>query len=111
MYGPYGSETSRSHQVLGQIDTVNGAAVAPSPKYGLPQDCDEISAVDDGHLPARGTGTMVFTALLVRLWGGEWRAQLLALLCLALAPAHLRIAAMLDSTARCSGLPPLRTMA
>lgn len=45
---------------------------------------------------AAGTGTMVFAALLVRDWGGRWRAQLLALLCLLLAPAHLRIAAMLD---------------
>ena len=45
---------------------------------------------------AAGVGTMVFAALLVREWGGGWRAQLLALLCLLLAPAHLRMAGMLD---------------
>src|SRR5215510_9061485 len=45
---------------------------------------------------AAGTGTMALTALLVREWGGGWRAQLLALLCLLVAPAHLRMAAMLD---------------
>ncbi len=45
---------------------------------------------------AAGTGTMVFAALLVRDWGGGWRAQLVALLCLLMAPAHLRLAAMLD---------------
>ncbi|MFN7942992.1 MAG: glycosyltransferase family 39 protein [Thermoanaerobaculia bacterium] len=45
---------------------------------------------------AAGTGTMAFTALLVREWGGGRRAQLLALLCLLLAPAALRMAAMLD---------------
>jgi 4-amino-4-deoxy-L-arabinose transferase-like glycosyltransferase len=45
---------------------------------------------------AAGVGTMALTALLVREWGGRWRAQLLALLCLLLAPAHLRTAAMLD---------------
>lgn len=43
-----------------------------------------------------GTGTMAFTALLVREWGGGSRAQLLALLCLLVAPAHLRIGAMLN---------------
>ncbi len=43
-----------------------------------------------------GVGTMGVTALVVREWGGRWRAQLLALLCLLVAPAHLRIAAMLD---------------
>lgn len=43
-----------------------------------------------------GVGTMVFAALLVREWGGGWRAQLLTLLCLLGAPAHLRMAAMLD---------------
>lgn len=45
---------------------------------------------------AAGTGTMVVTALLVRQWRGGWRAQLLALLCLLVAPAQLRTAAMLD---------------
>ena len=45
---------------------------------------------------AAGMGTMAFAALLVREWGGGWRAQLLALLCLLVAPAHLRMAAMLD---------------
>lgn len=45
---------------------------------------------------AAGVGTMAFTALLVRLWGGGFRAQLLALLCLLVAPAHLRLAVMLD---------------
>ena len=39
---------------------------------------------------------MGFTALLVREWGGGPRAQLLALLCLLVASAHLRMAAMLD---------------
>jgi hypothetical protein len=45
---------------------------------------------------AAGTGTLLFAALLVREWGGGWRAQLVALLCLLSAPAHLRIGAMLD---------------
>lgn len=45
---------------------------------------------------AAGTLTLYFAALLVREWGGGWRAQLLALLCLLAAPAHLRLAAMLD---------------
>lgn len=45
---------------------------------------------------AAGTATLWFAALLVREWGGRWRAQLLALLCLLVGPAHLRIAAMLD---------------
>lgn len=45
---------------------------------------------------AAGVGTMLFTALLVREWGGGFRAQLLALLCLLGAPAHLRLAAMLN---------------
>jgi hypothetical protein len=45
---------------------------------------------------AAGVGTMALTALLVREWGGGARAQLLALLCLLVAPAHLRMAAMLD---------------
>lgn len=50
------------------------------------------------RLPAvlAGAGTMVFTALLVREWGGSARAQLLALLALLVAPAHLRMGAMLD---------------
>jgi 4-amino-4-deoxy-L-arabinose transferase-like glycosyltransferase len=50
------------------------------------------------RLPAvlAGAGTMVFTALHVREWGGGPRAQLLALVALLVAPAHLRIAAMLD---------------
>lgn len=43
-----------------------------------------------------GTGTMAVTALLVREWGGGARAQLLALLCLLVAPVHLRIGAMLN---------------
>jgi hypothetical protein len=37
-------------QLLGPIDTVNEAAVVLSLKYGLPQNCDEIRAVDDGYL-------------------------------------------------------------
>jgi 4-amino-4-deoxy-L-arabinose transferase-like glycosyltransferase len=45
---------------------------------------------------AAGTGTLAFAALLVREWGGGWRAQLLTLLALLVAPAHLRMAAMLD---------------
>jgi 4-amino-4-deoxy-L-arabinose transferase-like glycosyltransferase len=45
---------------------------------------------------AAGVGTMFGTGLLVREWGGGWRAQLVALLGLLVAPAHLRIAAMLD---------------
>jgi hypothetical protein len=45
---------------------------------------------------AAGTGTLWFAALLVREWGGRWRAQLLTLSCLLFAPAHLRMAAMLD---------------
>ncbi len=45
---------------------------------------------------AAGTGTMIVAALLVREWGGGWRAQLLAQLSLLVAPAHLRMAAMLD---------------
>lgn len=50
------------------------------------------------RLPAilAATGAMVCTALLVRSWGGGWQAQLLALLYLLLAPANLRMAAMLD---------------
>jgi hypothetical protein len=50
------------------------------------------------RLPAvvAGTGTMVFTALLVRAWGGGTRAQVLALLALLIAPAYLRMATMLD---------------
>jgi hypothetical protein len=45
---------------------------------------------------AAGTGTMLFAALLVREWGGRWRAQLLSLPSLLFAPALLRMAAMLD---------------
>ena len=45
---------------------------------------------------AAGTGTLAFAALLVREWGGGWRAQLLALLCLLVAPAHVFMATMLD---------------
>lgn len=45
---------------------------------------------------AAGTGTLAFTALLIREWGGGRHAQLFALLCLLVAPANLRIAAMLD---------------
>jgi hypothetical protein len=37
-------------ELLGPIDTVNEAAVVLSLKYGVPGDCDEISAVDDGYL-------------------------------------------------------------
>lgn len=50
------------------------------------------------RLPAilAGGGTMVFTALLVREWGGGRRAQLAALLSLLVAPAYLRMAAMLN---------------
>lgn len=50
------------------------------------------------RLPAilAGTATMAFTALLVRTWGGGVWAQALALLCLLVAPAHLRVAAMLN---------------
>jgi hypothetical protein len=43
-----------------------------------------------------GVGTMVFTALLVHEWGGRFRAQLIALTCLLVAPAHLRMGAMLN---------------
>jgi hypothetical protein len=45
---------------------------------------------------AAGTGTMAVTALIVREWGGGFRAQTLALLGLLVAPAHLRIGAMLN---------------
>jgi 4-amino-4-deoxy-L-arabinose transferase-like glycosyltransferase len=45
---------------------------------------------------AAGAGTMAVTALIVREWGGGYRAQLLTLLCLLVAPAHLRIGAMLN---------------
>jgi hypothetical protein len=50
------------------------------------------------RLPAMvaGAGTMVFTALIVREWRGGWRAQLVAMLCLLVGPAHLRIGAMLN---------------
>ncbi len=45
---------------------------------------------------AASTGTMWFTALLVREWGGGTRALVVALLSLLLAPAHLRLATMLN---------------
>jgi hypothetical protein len=45
---------------------------------------------------AAACGTMAMIALLVRKWGGSLRAELVALLCFMLAPAHLRLAAMLD---------------
>lgn len=50
------------------------------------------------RLPAvvASAGTMWFTGLLVREWGGGPRAQLLALLSLLVAPAHLRLGAMLN---------------
>lgn len=37
-------------ELLGPIDSVNEAAVVLSLKYGVPRDCDAISAVDDGYL-------------------------------------------------------------
>src|SRR4029453_18195304 len=43
-----------------------------------------------------GTATLGVTALLVREWAGGTRAQVLAMLCLLVAPAHLRLASMLD---------------
>jgi hypothetical protein len=45
---------------------------------------------------AAGAGTMWLAALLVRDWGGGWRAQLVTLLSLLLAPAYLRMGAMLN---------------
>jgi 4-amino-4-deoxy-L-arabinose transferase-like glycosyltransferase len=45
---------------------------------------------------AASTGTMAAIALLVREWGGGIRAQVVALLSFLLAPAHLRIAGMLN---------------
>lgn len=45
---------------------------------------------------AAGVGTLWITSLFVRALGGGWRAQLVALLSLLLAPAHLRMGAMLD---------------
>ncbi|MEQ1567687.1 MAG: glycosyltransferase family 39 protein [Myxococcota bacterium] len=50
------------------------------------------------RLPAivAGTGTLALTALIVREWGGGVWAQLVALLALLVAPANLRMAAMLD---------------
>ncbi len=50
------------------------------------------------RLPAilAGAGTLLLSALLVREWGGGWRAQLLALGSLLVAPAQLRIRAMLN---------------
>lgn len=43
-----------------------------------------------------GAGTIVLTGLLVREWGGGRSALLLALLSLLVAPAHLRLGAMLN---------------
>jgi hypothetical protein len=50
------------------------------------------------RLPAilAGAGTLLLSALLVHEWGGGWRAQLLTLLALLVAPAQLRIRAMLN---------------
>jgi Dolichyl-phosphate-mannose-protein mannosyltransferase len=50
------------------------------------------------RLPAivAGVGTLAFTALLVREWRGGVRAQLIALLSLLVAPAHLRLGGMLN---------------
>ncbi len=45
---------------------------------------------------AAGVGTMLLTAMLIRDWGGGWLAQLIGLSCLLLAPAHLRMGAMLN---------------
>ena len=45
---------------------------------------------------AAGAGSMVLAALLVREWGGGQVAQLLTGLCMLLAPAYLRMGAMLD---------------
>jgi 4-amino-4-deoxy-L-arabinose transferase-like glycosyltransferase len=50
------------------------------------------------RLPAivAGAGTLVLSALLAREWGGGWRSQLLTVLALLIAPAQLRIRAMLN---------------
>lgn len=50
------------------------------------------------RLPAvlAGSATLYLGACLVREWGGQWRAQLITLLCLFLAPAPLRMTGMLD---------------
>ncbi|MEZ4375871.1 MAG: glycosyltransferase family 39 protein [Polyangiaceae bacterium] len=50
------------------------------------------------RLPAvlAGTATLWLSGLLVKLWGGGWRAQLVTLLALLLAPAPLRMGSMLD---------------
>jgi hypothetical protein len=45
---------------------------------------------------ALGAATLGVTALIVREWGGGKRAQVLALLCLLVAPAHLRLGSMLN---------------
>ncbi len=45
---------------------------------------------------AAGTLTLLLAGLLCKLWGGGWRAQLVTMLSLLLAPAPLRMAAMLD---------------
>ena len=50
------------------------------------------------RLPAilAGAGTLLLSALLVHEWGGQWRAQMLALVALLVAPALLRIRGMLN---------------
>jgi hypothetical protein len=50
------------------------------------------------RLPAivAGAGTLVLSALLAREWGGGWHAQLLTVVALLVAPAQLRIRAMLN---------------
>jgi hypothetical protein len=50
------------------------------------------------RLPAilAGAGTLLLSALLVHEWGGQWRAQVLTLVALLVAPAQLRIRAMLN---------------
>jgi hypothetical protein len=45
---------------------------------------------------AASSATLGFIALLTATWGGGFRAQLLALMAFLLAPAHLRLASMLD---------------
>jgi hypothetical protein len=45
---------------------------------------------------AASSATLAFIALLTATWGGGFRAQLLALMSFLLAPAHLRLASMLD---------------
>ncbi|MGE3675211.1 MAG: hypothetical protein AB7K71_36420, partial [Polyangiaceae bacterium] len=50
------------------------------------------------RLPAvlAGTASLWLSGLLVKLWGGGWRAQLVTMLALLLAPAPLRMSSMLD---------------